>query len=242
MIELYQFPISHYCEKIRWALDYKKLDHHTRNLLPGLHAKVTTKLVGQSAVPVLADGGQAIKDSATIITYLDDKYPAHCLTPADKNLREEALEWERYADQEIGPYVRCLCYHTLLDHPEIVIPFFAQDGSWYSKALLKIIFPKLQGKMRKFMQINIQSAQASKGRLDVAIEKIHQFRSNKDFMVGDSFTRADLALASMLAPLCMPHGYGLSWPNSYPEPLATSLASWDGKLDWVTEVYSKYRP
>ena len=34
---LYQFPISHYCEKVRWAMDYKKLEYKAKNLLPGLH-------------------------------------------------------------------------------------------------------------------------------------------------------------------------------------------------------------
>ncbi|MCP3675846.1 MAG: glutathione S-transferase family protein, partial [Gammaproteobacteria bacterium] len=44
MIKLYQFPISHYCEKIRWSLDYKNLDYKIINLLPGLHIKTTKKL------------------------------------------------------------------------------------------------------------------------------------------------------------------------------------------------------
>lgn len=37
MLTLYQFPISHYCEKIRWALDFKQLKYNTVNLLPALH-------------------------------------------------------------------------------------------------------------------------------------------------------------------------------------------------------------
>ncbi|MGR9114583.1 MAG: glutathione S-transferase N-terminal domain-containing protein [Gammaproteobacteria bacterium] len=35
MLTLYRFPVSHYCEKVRWALDYKQLDFQTKNLLPG---------------------------------------------------------------------------------------------------------------------------------------------------------------------------------------------------------------
>ena len=48
---LYQFPISHFCEKARWALDYKGLDYTTKNLLPGLHVKTTKKLAARSSVP-----------------------------------------------------------------------------------------------------------------------------------------------------------------------------------------------
>ena len=37
MIELYQFPLSHFCEKARWALDYKSIAYRPVNLLPGFH-------------------------------------------------------------------------------------------------------------------------------------------------------------------------------------------------------------
>ena len=241
MIELYQFPISHYCEKARWALDFKSLEHVKRNLLPGFHVKKTIKLAGKSAVPVLMDQGVAIKNSADIISYLDDKYPDITLTPADAALQAEAMEWERYADREIGPYVRCLCYNTLLDHPDIVIPIFTGGGPWYGKPLLKVIYPKLQAKMRKFMKINDETAQKSKERLDIAIDHIHNERGNSGFMVGQEFTRADLAIAALLAPLCMPDGYGLDWPEVYPSPLKEIVTPWSGKLDWVHEIYAKYR-
>ena len=45
-LKLYQFAISHYCEKIRWALDYKGLNYETVNLLPGQHVKTIRKLTG----------------------------------------------------------------------------------------------------------------------------------------------------------------------------------------------------
>ena len=41
---LYQFPISHYCEKARWQLDHKGLAYRTRNLLPGLQIRTVSSL------------------------------------------------------------------------------------------------------------------------------------------------------------------------------------------------------
>ncbi len=35
---LWQVQVSHYVEKVRWALDYKRIPHVRRSLLPGLHA------------------------------------------------------------------------------------------------------------------------------------------------------------------------------------------------------------
>ena len=51
MLKLYQFPISHYCEKIRWALEFKNIDHEIKNLIPGLHLLKTKKLAPESSVP-----------------------------------------------------------------------------------------------------------------------------------------------------------------------------------------------
>ena len=51
---LWQLQISHYVEKVRWALDYKRVPHIRRTLLPGLHAVKTKRLTGDtSTAPVL---------------------------------------------------------------------------------------------------------------------------------------------------------------------------------------------
>lgn len=48
-LKLYQFAISHYCAKIRWALDHKGLNHETVNLVPGQHVKTIRKLSANRA-------------------------------------------------------------------------------------------------------------------------------------------------------------------------------------------------
>src|SRR6187397_1382247 len=62
MTTLYQFEFSHFCEKARWALDYKGLAHERRNLLPGLHARVARKLASNSSLPILVDNGAVVQD------------------------------------------------------------------------------------------------------------------------------------------------------------------------------------
>ena len=61
---LWQLQISHYVEKVRWALDYKRVPHIRRTLLPGLHAVKTKRLTGDtSTAPVLTIDGHSIGDS-----------------------------------------------------------------------------------------------------------------------------------------------------------------------------------
>jgi hypothetical protein len=58
---LWQLELSHYNEKVRWALDYKRVPHIRRSLLPGLHILKAKRLTGDtSTTPVLTlDGGRS---------------------------------------------------------------------------------------------------------------------------------------------------------------------------------------
>jgi hypothetical protein len=47
---LWQLQISHYVEKVRWALDYERIPHIRHSLLPGLRAVKTKPLTGAAGL------------------------------------------------------------------------------------------------------------------------------------------------------------------------------------------------
>ena len=241
MLQLYQMPISHYCEKIRWALDFKRLDYQLRNLLPGLHIKKAKKLAPRSSLPILVHKGKAIQGSSEIINYLEEVFPDHPLTPQNPELKQEALRWEQFADQEIGGHVRLICYHILLDYPDIVSPFFTHQGPWYGKFLIRRIYPRLQKTMREFMNINEQSFQESLDHLRQAVAAVNAHLDGRDYFTGEQFSRADLAHAALLAPLAMPAGYGLDWPPQVPDRLQQVMDEIKPQISWVDSLYANYR-
>ena len=238
---LYQFPISHYCEKVRWALDHKQVDYRIVNLLPGFHIFSTRRLAAQTSVPILRHGAQVIQGSSAIISYLDETVPRYPLTPEESSLKAEALAWEEYIDEGIGTHVRRICYATLLDYPELVIPLYTEHGPWYGKYLLPPLFPLLRHKMRRMMDINPPATQHSQQQLSAALDKLRDHLGEHRFLVGNRFSRADLALAALLAPLFKPARYGINWPASYPEPLQLLCDSYAEKIGWVRELYEEYR-
>jgi glutathione S-transferase len=241
MLELYQMPLSHYCEKVRWALDYKSIPWRKRNLLPGLHVKTAQRLTGQTSVPILVHERRALNDSSRIIDYLDQRYPDRPLTPADPQLRRETLEWERFADLEIGDHVRRICYHTLLAEPNLVIPLLTQGGPWYGRLLLRRIYPRLERRMRQYMRIDAESTAASCTALARAIGQVEVQRAGRRHLVGDHFTRADLAVAALLAPLAAVRGYGIEWPAEQPHALAAEAAKHVEVIAWIRATYGSYR-
>jgi len=241
MLSLYQFPISHYCEKIRWALDHKQLDYRVVNLLPGFHVSTAKKLARRSCLPILTHDDKTVQNSSDIISYLDETFPKHPLTPIGAEQKRDAMDWEKFADKEIGPYARRVCYHTLLEHPATVVPFLTVNGPWYGPWMIRTMFPVLRRKMRKLMNINETSTQVAQQHLTHAIDKVYAHLQGKTYLVGNQFSRADLAVASLLAPLCRPAGYGLDWPPSYPEPLAQFIEGLSDKLAWVNLLYEQHR-
>ena len=81
MIELLQFRHSPYNEKVRWALDLKRVPHRRRSLLPGPHMATVRKLTGRTHTPVILADGQALDGSARILEWLEARWPQPALLP-----------------------------------------------------------------------------------------------------------------------------------------------------------------
>ncbi|PWQ93695.1 glutathione S-transferase family protein [Leucothrix arctica] len=241
MLKLHQFPISHYCEKARWALEIKELQYRKVNLLPGPHIKKAKKIAKRSSLPILEHDGVFIQESSDIITYLDNNFSRRSLTPEQPKEQELAAAWESFADREIGPAVRLLCYSTLLDHPGIMIPLFTKNGPWYGRWALKPAFPKIAESMRDMFKITPQSAIEAENKVSTALDNLNATLGDREFLVGDTFTRADLSVASLLSPLIMHRTYGVEWPDSMPEPLASQMTSFHDRLGWVEHIYDNFR-
>lgn len=161
-VKLYQFCISHYSEKARWALDYKGVNYKPINLLPGQHARTITQMTrADSSVPVLDHDGQIVQGSAQIVDYLDQMFPDNPLTPADPILREQALEWEKKLDEQAGPAIRTWVYHYFLQRPKVVVPLLAAGTPFYNRILLSLAFSRVDEIMRKWMKINQKTADAA---------------------------------------------------------------------------------
>jgi glutathione S-transferase len=240
-MKLYQFPISHYCEKVRFALDYKGLDYKVKNLLPGVHRLTTSRIGKGSSVPLLSHDGYGIQGSAKIISYLDETFPERPLTPSDPSRRGEALAWESWLDAEAGVDVRLFCYNTLLKHPPVVQGFFTARGPWWSGLYVRLGYRRLSSMMRRFMNINDETAAAALVRMNSALDRLAETYAQRDYLVGGHFTRADLAAAALFAPMFRPDGYNLKWPDVELEPLDSAVRDMAPRLEWARRIYRDYR-
>ena len=184
MIEFYQFPFSHFCEKARWALDYKGVAYRTVNYLPVFHFIPVRTIAPKSSVPVLRDGKAVVQGSGQIIDYLDGKYPESPLTPRDPEAAKQALEWERYCDEEIGVMARRWFYYHALADRRVALGFLLQGAPRYKRALFALAFPLVRLVMTAVHGYHRRDGRGERKALAPRVEKIGRGLGGAAFSCG----------------------------------------------------------
>jgi glutathione S-transferase len=243
MRRLYQFTFSHFCEKTRWALDYKGLDYECRNLLPGLHRRVTRKLAPRSSVPILTDDATIVQDSTAIISYLDSKYPARPLTPTEPGNAAEALAWEDYLGKQIGIPLRLWTYFHLLPDRERTLQLMLRGAPWYGRPYLSLMFPRIQARMTKVMNLQPEAARQAEASLLGAFDRLDTVLRKRRFLVGETFSRADLTACALLSPYCTPNRSEAEVSRAYPDVLCMHRERNQDRVffRWVHDMYRSQR-
>jgi glutathione S-transferase len=240
---LHHLKVSHYNEKVRWALDYKGIPHVRRAAIPGRHRKLAQELTGGTTFPVLVTNGKAIGDSSRIIAHLEERYPEPPLYPADPDERRRALELEDFFDEELGPYTRLLVIHHALPDARLFLGTFVPDASGPRLALARLQFPLLRPRIAKGFGIDEESVARAFEKLRAAGERFRAELQPNGHLVGDGFTVADLTVASLVAPIVAPRDFPYPQPQrDHPRLAAVRdvLAEY-GLLAWTRDLYTRKR-
>jgi glutathione S-transferase len=239
---LWQFKLSHFNEKARWALDWKGIRHERRSLLPGPHLPVVQWVSGQKAVPVLKLDGRVIPDSTRIIAELERRFPERPLYPANPADRARALELEEWFDDEIGVHVRRCLFHAALPDRDFVPALFSPGFGALARGSYWLAFPVTRAVMRMDMGITDEGAARSLARLDAAVDRLEREIRPSGYLVGDAFSVADLTAAALLTPITFPPEYPYPVPPLPPAVLALQrrYAARRG-FAWALEMYRQHR-
>jgi len=244
-VELLQFPYSHYNEKARWALDYKRVPHSRRSYLPGPHRLAIRRLTGQSQVPVLRIDAEVVAGSARILDELEQRHPDPPLTPTDSALRRRSREIQAWFDEEIGPRIRCALFSVLLDEPGYLCRLFATGRRAAIRLAYRTGFPLVRGLMAREMGLH-DAARVEQGfaKTREALDFVAKQAGPEGYLAGAAFSAADLTAAALLAPACNPPDSPMALPAPIPPAVQAWLARWSEHpgRDWVLARYRENRP
>lgn len=215
MRTLYQFPLSHFCEKARWMLDHKELEYVAHNLIPIIHRAFAKLKTGQYKLPILQDREHWIADSTNIAIYLDDIYPERTLLRAEQKQRVAALEINDLAN-ELGRHVRrWTMAHALSKDEESLDLLIGEKG--YLRQFEKYSKPIMKSLVSKGLKLDEAQINDSKRKMEELVDILDQklIEQNGRYFVGDRLGLADIAVCSMLAPILEIEG--TPWEKEYGE-------------------------
>jgi glutathione S-transferase len=240
---LWHLRDSHFSEKVRWALDLKRVPHGRRTPPPGLHQLVAARLTpGHRTLPILVLDGQAIRHSATIVATLDERFPDPPLMPADPPRRARALALQDFADAELAPYIRRYSLFHLLQDTELVVAVALPGAGAAARRAMAAALPPLRHQLYRTYDVTPATVAVAHGRLLAALDRLEAELDGRPHLVGDAFTVADLASAAMLGPLLRPAGFPTTMPW-LPAPVAELKATLEAREAgrWAIDTYERHR-
>lgn len=225
---LITIPISHFCEKARWALDRCGVAYRERAHLQVLHVIAARRAGGGRTVPVLVCGDGVLGDSSLILDHADRRAPGPewRLYPEEPDEAAEIRALERELDEGLGPHGRRWMYHGVAARREIARRYAPAGVPAWERAALPLALPVLSRVIDRILDITPATAAASLVEVRRAFDRIGERLSDgRPYLAGERFTAADLTFSALAAAVLMPPQYGvpIPRPDELPAPMAATV-------------------
>lgn len=245
MLELYQFELSQFSEKVRLVLDYKGLAYRKIEVVPGVGQLDLFRLSGQRQVPVLKDGNIVISDSTAIALYLDKTYPDRPIIPTDAQKKATCLLLEQWADSSIGMKGRAILLDSLKSSNlrTSILPSGTPD---IFRNLVGAIPAEAIDLLGLGAGLTPDLIRAAKAEMHRSIESVCTILSQNSgaYLTGDTPTLADLTIAGLSLVLKIPEGPYLNVPYNLKGKGVPGFADnpdYDLFFTWRDKLYADFR-
>jgi glutathione S-transferase len=231
---LITIPVSHYCEKTRWALSRLQVPFVEERHMPPFHRFATRSVadraasvadlsplnrfvvqqVGGQMVPVLITPTGIFRSSDAILQYADTIAPDDLkLYPIDSQQRQQVDQLVESFDTQLAPAVRLWTYSYIMDRPDLVRSLWCEGVPWYEAMLFPVVFGWMRSNVVQMYGINAASAIAADQTIGQIFDTVDGLLADgRSYLVGDRFSAADLAFVTLAAAMVMPEGYGVKFP------------------------------
>ncbi len=223
-LRLITIPISHYCEKARWALERAGIPFSEEPHVQGVHRIAARRASGGVTVPVLLGEGLVLRDSREIIAWADERAPAPLrLLPSDAAERAEVQRLCARFDRVLGPAGRRLIYVHMFGQRELALEINNHGVPAWEDRLARRGWPLLQRLISGVLGIRPGIEQADERTVFAELDAVAELLADgRPYLLGERLTAADVTFAAMTAPVTVPPEYGVPLP--LPEQLSPATA------------------
>jgi glutathione S-transferase len=217
---LITIPISHYCEKARWALDRAGIGYLERAHLQVIHRLYVRRAGGGTTAPVLVCSDRVYPDSSEILEFADGRMgEERRLYPEDA---DEVRALQGDYDSRLGPQGRRWMYHELRGRRDIAIGYAGTGVPAWERRALPLAYPLVARAIDRFLDITPATAAGAETEVREIFDQVaERLGDGRPYLCGERFTAADLTFAALAASVLMPPEYGVPLPQ--PDELPSAM-------------------
>lgn len=225
MLRLVTIPISHYCEKARWALERAAIPYREERHVQGVHRVAARRAGGGMTVPVLVTPERVLSDSADILEWVDGRTPPeYRLFPGVAEERREVEALCERLDAVLGPRGRRLMYVHMFTQRELSLEFNNQGVPGWEDRAIRYGWPVARGFVNRALGVRRGIEVEDEAAVWSELDHVAELRADgRRYLCGESFSAADLTFAALSAPMIVPPVYGVPLPP--PERMSQTMAA-----------------
>jgi glutathione S-transferase len=222
---LITIPISHYCEKARWALDRAGIEYQEQAHLQVLHWFPVRRAGGKKTAPVLVWGDRVFTDSADIVEEASAVAPpGRGLFPDDPAAAAEVRALQGDFDERLGPEGRRWMYNALRGEREIAVAYGCAGVPAWQRRGLPLAYPVATRIIDRYLDVTPATAAQSEVEVRTTFDEVAtRLSDGRPYLCGERFSAADLTFAALAAAVLMPPEYGVPLPQ--PDVLPAAMAA-----------------
>lgn len=241
-IVLHEFLFSNFCEKVRWAFEYKGIHPQKKDYLAFLHMRPIRQLSGQTSVPVVEFGGDVVAGSASILDRLEKESRDRSLYPANDRALEEAQNWQSQLDN-VGATIRGAMFYDWMSNREFMFTMLTVGRRGMKFSAYKLFFFLMFPTMKRMLKERAPDPDSLRDQTLAMLDRVAESSQATGYLVGAEFSIADLTAAAILYPLFFPEGT----PGSVLAATSDAGCKWLGRWqshpagEYVHRIYKDHR-
>ncbi len=225
MLRLVTIPISHYCEKARWALERAGMGYREERHVQGIHRVASRLAGGAGTTPVLVTPQGSIGESSEILAWVDERIPGEQkLFPSGQQDRREVEALCARLDERLGPSGRRLIYVHMLQRPTLMLDYNNQGVPRWEDRTIRWGYPVIRSFVRRALDIRPGVEVEDEALVWREFDYVADLLSDgRHYLHGERFGAADLTFACLCASVLMSPDYGVRLPQ--PDVLPPNTAT-----------------